>query len=349
VPDLFGKLSFDWTSNGTSNSIQAKPWLDPDNTGTQTLQGMNPSCGGSVSNDAGIVAASQLVQNLCGTTDTPVVVLKNYGANNLTTVIINYSFDNGNVYQYVWHGTLAPGETVNVSLPAVTLTTGLHSFSVQTISPNGTSDNNNSNDFMSTSYYVSSASCLLHLFLATDNYGSQTSWDITDASSNIIASGNNYADYLGGQEFDYYLCVQPGCYTFTIHDANGNGMHSGEDGNFVLNGVGTYSTNVYASLNTPSFGSSEVHQFCVDATGIDENNALKVGIVPNPSNGVFKLMFDGNNEKQIRVYDALGRLIAQKTTSERSLSLDLSNTGKGVYILEAETTNGKSVQKLVVN
>jgi hypothetical protein len=87
----------------------------------------------------------------------------------------------------------------------------------------------------------------------------------------------------------------------------------------------------------------------VDATGIDENNALKVGIVPNPSNGVFKLMFDGNNEKQIRVYDALGRLIAQKTTSERSLSLDLSNTGKGVYILEAETTNGKSVQKLVVN
>jgi hypothetical protein len=38
-PDAYGKFSYHWTSNGTGNSKQLKPWLDPTNSGVTTLAG----------------------------------------------------------------------------------------------------------------------------------------------------------------------------------------------------------------------------------------------------------------------------------------------------------------------
>lgn len=39
-PDYYGKFSYHWQSNGTTDTAQLKPWLDPDNTGVQILAGL---------------------------------------------------------------------------------------------------------------------------------------------------------------------------------------------------------------------------------------------------------------------------------------------------------------------
>ncbi len=38
-PDYYGKFSYHWTSNGTADTAQLKPWLDPENTGVTSLNG----------------------------------------------------------------------------------------------------------------------------------------------------------------------------------------------------------------------------------------------------------------------------------------------------------------------
>jgi hypothetical protein len=38
-PDYYGKFSYHWLSNGTTDTAQLKPWLDPDNTGIAELEG----------------------------------------------------------------------------------------------------------------------------------------------------------------------------------------------------------------------------------------------------------------------------------------------------------------------
>ena len=43
-PDLYGKMSYHWTSNGTANNRRLKPWLDPTNSGVLTLAGSNDPC-----------------------------------------------------------------------------------------------------------------------------------------------------------------------------------------------------------------------------------------------------------------------------------------------------------------
>jgi hypothetical protein len=42
--DLYGKVAYGWTSNGTDALHQLKPWLDPDNTGVLSLDGTNTLC-----------------------------------------------------------------------------------------------------------------------------------------------------------------------------------------------------------------------------------------------------------------------------------------------------------------
>jgi len=45
--DEYGKMSYNWTSNGGDVLHQLKPWLDPDNTGILQLAGTNYPCGDS--------------------------------------------------------------------------------------------------------------------------------------------------------------------------------------------------------------------------------------------------------------------------------------------------------------
>lgn len=40
-PDYYGKFSYSWESNGTTDNKKLKPWLDPDNTGITVLDGKN--------------------------------------------------------------------------------------------------------------------------------------------------------------------------------------------------------------------------------------------------------------------------------------------------------------------
>ncbi len=47
--DEYGKVSYNWTSNGIDALHQLKPWLDPDNTGILQLAGTNYPCGDTTS------------------------------------------------------------------------------------------------------------------------------------------------------------------------------------------------------------------------------------------------------------------------------------------------------------
>tara|TARA_B110000495_G_scaffold203658_1_gene228525 strand:+ start:74 stop:2146 length:2073 start_codon:yes stop_codon:yes gene_type:complete len=46
-PDLYGKMSYHWTSNGTANNERLKPWLDPESSNLTTLNGSSDPCSGT--------------------------------------------------------------------------------------------------------------------------------------------------------------------------------------------------------------------------------------------------------------------------------------------------------------
>lgn len=91
------------------------------------------------------------------------------------------------------------------------------------------------------------------LSLTTDNYGGETSWQITNSSSQTVASGNGYAS---NTTYSEEVCLDDGDYTFTINDSYGDGIccsYGYGSYNLVVNGNSVASGDSFASTESTAF------------------------------------------------------------------------------------------------
>lgn len=345
-PDLYGKFSFNWTSNGSADNRRLKPWLDPDNTGTMTVNGINHPCGNLVSNDAGISAITAPPSVSCSTSIVPQVRLENYGTNSITTVTINYNID-GTDYSYTWNGNLAALNSTTVNLPQLNIAAGNHSMSTNTSNPNGNNDGNNSNNSFTGGFTTMDPNSALNLYLRTDDYGSETTWEITDANSKVLYSGGPYPDKVSGEVYNIPICLTSGCYTLTLYDQFGDGFTGGNvDGDMKLTGPGGMPT--YADLTSPSFGFDEAFNFCLGGVGIEGAAGAQVQVYPNPNNGVFNVKFETAEPRVITIYNTIGKVISKTNSNAAQIELNISQQNAGIYILQVENPSGKALKKLIV-
>jgi hypothetical protein len=84
--------------------------------------------------------------NQCAGTITPIITIRNTGANTLSSATIQYRIDNGNVNTFSWSGSLAPNATASVTLPASAVSNGAHKLMVEALNPNGVADANPANN-----------------------------------------------------------------------------------------------------------------------------------------------------------------------------------------------------------
>jgi hypothetical protein len=107
-------------------------------------------------NDAGVIAINKPAGRICTGSDAPVVVIKNYGKINLTSVKINYQIDGtGPVTTLNWTGNLAKNQTATVTLATANLGgVGNHSINVFTTLPNNVADQDPANDGLVKLYIV---------------------------------------------------------------------------------------------------------------------------------------------------------------------------------------------------
>jgi len=95
--------------------------------------------------------------------------------------------------------------------------------------------------------------------LTTDQYGYETSWSLTDAANQTIASDSNLAS---STTFNQNFCLADGDYTFTINDAYGDGICcSYGSGSYDLSVAGT------SVASGASFTSTESKTFTLSSTG----------------------------------------------------------------------------------
>jgi len=97
--------------------------------------------------------------------------------------------------------------------------------------------------------------------------------------------------------------------------------------------------------STGCIGTDDVIVEFKDCTGINEIGSSNISIVPNPSNGLFKLNFSGNATSDIRIYNSIGGLVLQIKQSEISeqMDIDLSQMADGVYVLRYNDLNKRIV------
>lgn len=118
----------------------------------------------SVSLDAAITAITTPNGTICGTTFTPVVTLKNWGTTTMTSCTIKYKVDAAALQTYTWNGSLATNATASVTLSSMTTTVGTHTFTCYSQNPNGSPDQNATNDQTTSNFTCANAATSLPFF-----------------------------------------------------------------------------------------------------------------------------------------------------------------------------------------
>lgn len=110
------------------------------------------------------------------------------------------------------------------------------------------------------------------------------------------------------------------------------------------------------SVGNIFFDISNVNFTITAVIGLNENSLSfeTVNVYPNPSTGEFNISWAGkyNGTIDLKVYDLQGRvLFVQKIIKQNNgfiHTINLDHAAKGVYTLEANTTEGRIIQKLIV-
>jgi hypothetical protein len=278
--------------------------------------------------------------------DNAKIVLKNWGAQPLTSAWISYQMGSGAEMSTPWTGTLKYGEEATVTLPNLRWPTDLtnNTFKVWITTVNGkaiSTDENPTNNMATSSFDVPiTVPKTFIIETRTNAVPQQNSYTITDAKGNIYKSKNFsnpntlYRDTIN---------LGYGCYTFKFNDDNSAGEGSNGLGWWAAPNEGTGSLRFV----TPSpiqvlktfavdFGTYTQLNFRVEhAVGIQEQtlNVEDIKVYPSPAND--KIFTEGAPFTKAVLIDAAGKEVAVFTDLTHGLNVQSIQTG--IYILQLST------------
>ncbi|MFZ6051366.1 trypsin-like serine peptidase, partial [Halocola ammonii] len=211
--------------------------------------------------DLGVAEVVEPIGNTCINEIEPQVVIENFGDVTITEADIVYSFDGGNDQVLAWTGSLEAGETELVTLPTIVVNAGGHTFSVDALNPNGFVDQIPSNNGEDTDFTVGSVEYTMEII--TDQFGSETSWELRNIQGQVVAQGGPYEDQASPGEYPQPIetvCLSTSCYGLYVFDQGGNGMCCSAG-----NGSYTFTDNQGNVVESGSnFGPSDVNTICPD-------------------------------------------------------------------------------------
>ena len=78
------------------------------------------------------------------------------------------------------------------------------------------------------------------------------------------------------------------------------------------------------------------------------NEKSQVTVSPNPNSGIFTISASGEDEKQVVIYNVVGKLIYRRDhVTEQRLDIDLSDQAKGVYFVKVIFGNVVKTEKVI--
>ncbi len=284
------------------------------------------------------------------------VTIQNYSVGSTLSACNILTKVNGEtVGTYNWSGNLDTYETASVDLGSVS---GIPDGADVSFEIDYSGDMDESNDDISPDISGSAESSVyVTLTILTDNYPDETSWQLFDANGNVVAStnivGQEYGqagDYSGqtNTEIEIDWTLAPGCYTFSVYDAFGDGLNSsqwgGTDGLVTLTDAA--SGNVFYSV-WDGFTVANAAFNAGALSNLEETSNTTINIFPNPLKDYTNLSIysEKNEELNIEVYNNLGKVVYSNNLNiiagSNNIKIETSDLLAGLYYMNV-IIDGKS-------
>jgi hypothetical protein len=302
----------------------------------------------------------------------PIIEVYNKGQE-ITSLKFETTINGGTPYESTWTGSIGSYSTGSVTITGVPdFVPGIYynNVKVDIVEVNG--GNGIVGSTYSTTSNISKAKVVtganLTVEIYTDNYPSETSWELLNSANVVVASGGGYTgdelttgDALTTMTHDIFL-TESDCYSFKMYDSYGDGMAYGSNpaGGFGFK-IKKGSQTLYSVISDPftvstSTGSgngkyeliSGVLDFTFDTAslGVSEiENTINMNVYPNPAKDQVSVSFDAENiDYTINLIDITGRTIITRNYSslngKQNIELPLENIETGNYMLTLRSENG---------
>ncbi len=320
-------------------------------------------------NDAGIVdiqRPSDHIQygKINPACDLPIVVLRNNGSNELTSVRFEYYVDGGPHRVYNWSGHMAFLDTLALALPvdSVSFWTAAKSgkFHVDLSLPNGVQDEYDPNNHYSSNYTQPPqyTGAVVVSFLSNHAPG-ENYYEIRNMLGATVFSNNSFDDST--QYYDS-LALPAGCYSMIFHDDGLDGISfwaNPGQGNGVLRlRQGSRSGKVLKNFSG-DFGKFIQYDFTIAQSpagvGTAEVPFRRVSLYPNPAESVVHVQLDGYPSEvvMLEIVDERGNVLRREqhptgTPGTLNDTLKLDGFAKGNYFVRVTTKDGSSENGFVI-
>lgn len=295
------------------------------------------------SSDAAVLGIEENLNGNCGETASPVVIIQNSGYDTMNNFSIDYSINDESTYSYSWSGSLSSLETTAIELPAINYNPLESNSILITVSDDDNNENNSNTFYFNQSEVFQTNSITLELI--TDNYASETTWQLTNSNGTIITQNgplSNASTYSTVIE----IPITEECYTFTINDSYGDGICCGY-------GTGSYmltddNGNIISSGG--EFSSTETSTFRIgESLNLNYFSKENFQLYPNPSNGLY-IIKNNSSSGYYSIYNLMGQIIKNGNIYNGKNSIDIRNNEDGVYFISIHSFDGNEVGfKLIKN
>ena len=295
--------------------------------------------------------------------DNPKVVIRNRGAQPITSATLTYRVAGGATQTYEWSGNLSFMESATVELTYSDPImweggSGLLNFIVDLSSDENDSNNHAESKFNRPPVYSYNglSDNRLIVVVRTNSANQENSWVLYDINDNIVAQRTSFP--LANTFYRDTLTLNQGCYRFKLNDNGGDGLSffANNDGNgsAALDRVNGPDFRLF----NPDFG-KEVDHYFYFATNLVVNieepliHGSKALIFPNPANGEARLRTYGmGNTISIKIFNLGGSLCYEqqqvRSDSAQDLTLNLTQLPAGLYMVNVTDGSHHQTIKLSV-
>ena len=298
------------------------------------------------------------------TCQNPRIVIKNTGAQALTSCRIFCWLDYGANLVFDWTGNLGFLEQTVVEIPVTDMNwwyeqDSSYTFTAWIADVNGIigPDEYNLNSLKTVKYDAPERiDGPFFIWLTTNNKASENSYQLLDHAGTVLFERSNLQNTTQYKDtFD----LAPGCYSIIIEDTDHDGLAfwysaqvEGEtSGQMRLRQVG----GSYIEFFPGDFGHYHRYDFTVGFTlDIPEHDmASEISIYPNPGAGLTTVELSGpiNGSATLKLLDLTGRILyhedMQATAHFAESFIDMRSYPSGTYLFQIETGNGTYSQKYI--
>ncbi len=113
----------------------------------------------------------------------------------------------------------------------------------------------------------------------------------------------------------------------------------------VFTPVYTYTNPITGCSNSATTSIQVISCMGLNEQFISGKNILSVS--PNPGNGIFTILFTNDKQKEIKIYDAAGKMIVYTSTKSKETKLNITEKPAGLYFVEVKSEVGFERIKIV--